>query len=88
MLRKSLLILILGIAGMSINVHAGKASGKDCFCTCSCSERNAFDDEKPYYSKEGVEVKDDDGEIRTIHNFCDKKFYDRAKNGLCSPNEE
>lgn len=88
MLRKSLFILILSIAGVALQVNAQKGSAKNCFCTCSCSDRDAYDNEIPYYSEEGVEVQTGDGEMRTVHNFCDKKFYDRAKNGLCSPDEK
>lgn len=88
--KKSLLILILAIASVGFIEAKKQASSRNCFCTCNCGMRDAYTDEgeKPYYSEEGVEVMMDDGEIRTIHNFCDRKFYDRAKNqGMCSPNE-
>lgn len=77
--------MILSIA--SLNLVADNGSESNCFCTCNCGFRSAYDDENPYYSKQGVEVMTEDGNVQTVHNFCDKKFYDRAKSGLCSPEE-
>ena len=62
----------------------------ECFCTCNCGYRTAHkNEETPYWSDSGVQIKDEDGKVKTEHCFCDIKYYNRAAGSqkLCSPND-